>query len=196
MDPAPPTLAALFAAADDQPPVSSSALFAALYGELHRIAERELRRQGWGVSLGATSLLHEAYFDLSRRSTGQFPDRQRFMAYASRVMRGLIVDYARNRQAQKRGGQFEITALSTDVLASTHAAESTADLVRISDALDDLSTMEPLLAEVVDLKYFCGFSFEEIAAMKNLSERTVRRYWTKARAYLHAELRRDAAASD
>ena len=139
-------------------------------------------------SLGATSLLHEAYFDLSRRDGAQFPDRQRFMAYASRVMRGLIVDYARNRQTQKRGGQFELTALSTDVLDVVHAGESAADLVRISDALDDLSTMEPLLAEVVDLKYFCGFSFEEIAAMKNLSERTVRRYWTKARAYLHVQL--------
>lgn len=192
MDMPPPTLAALFAAAPDQPAASSSALFAALYDELHRIAERELRRQGWGVSLGATSLLHEAYFDLSRRDGGQFPDRQRFMAYASRVMRGLIVDYARNRKAQKRGGQFELTALSTDVLAGAASPDSAADLVRISEALDDLSTMEPLLAEVVDLKYFCGFSFEEIAAMKNLSERTVRRYWTKARAYLHAELHGDA----
>lgn len=192
----PPSLAALFESAADQPPVSGSALFAALYGELHRIAERELRRQGWGVSLGATSLLHEAYVDLSRRDGARFPDRQRFMAYASRVMRGVIVDYARKRQAQKRGGQFELTALSTDVLDVVHGGESAADLVRIGDALDDLSSMEPLLAEVVDLKYFCGFSFEEIAAMKNLSERTVRRYWTKARAYLHAELRRDAAASD
>lgn len=194
MDKPPPTLAALFAAADDQPPVSSSALFAALYGELHRVAERELRRQGWGVSLGATSLLHEAYFDLSRRDGAQFPDRHRFMAYASRVMRGLIVDYARNRQAKKRGGQFELTALSTDVLEVASGQESAAELVRMSDALDDLSGMEPLLAEVVDLKYFCGFSFEEIAAMKHLSERTVRRYWTKARAYLYAELRRDSIA--
>lgn len=194
MDSPPPSLAALFDSAADGPPATASALFAALYDELHRIAERELRRQGWGVSLGATSLLHEAYFDLSRRDGAQFPDRQRFMAYASRVMRGVIVDYARNRQAQKRGGQFELTALSTDVLDVVHAGESAADLVRISDALDDLSTMEPLLAEVVDLKYFCGFSFEEIAAMKNLSERTVRRYWTKARAYLHAELRADALA--
>lgn len=194
MESSPPSLAALFDSATGQPPATGSTLFAALYDELHRIAERELRKQGWGVSLGATSLLHEAYFDLSRRNGGQFPDRQRFMAYASRVMRGVIVDYARNRQAQKRGGQFELTALSTDVLEVVHAGESAADLVRISDALDDLSTMEPLLAEVVDLKYFCGFSFEEIAAMKNLSERTVRRYWTKARAYLHAELRADALA--
>jgi len=135
-----------------------AALYAALYSELHRVASRELNRQGWGVSLGATSLLHEAYFDLSRRDGAAFPDRARFMAYAARVMRGLIVDYARNKQAQKRGGQFELTALSTDTLGVATAAAG--ELVRISDALDDLSSVEAILAEVVDLKYFCGFSFE------------------------------------
>ena len=184
------SVAVLFASAENGDRASSSALYAALYSELHRVASRELNRQGWGVSLGATSLLHEAYFDLSRRDGAAFPDRARFMAYAARVMRGLIVDYARNKRAQKRGGQFELTALSTDTLGVATAAAG--ELVRISDALDDLSSVEAILAEVVDLKYFCGFSFEEIAAMKGLSERTVRRYWTKARAYLHAALRDDA----
>jgi len=184
------SVAVLFASAETGDPASSSALYAALYSELHRVASRELNRQGWGVSLGATSLLHEAYFDLSRRDGAAFPDRARFMAYAARVMRGLIVDYARNKRAQKRGGQFELTALSTDTPGVATAASG--ELVRISDALDDLSSVEAILAEVVDLKYFCGFSFEEIAAMKGLSERTVRRYWTKARAYLHAALRDDA----
>ena len=184
------SVAVLFASAENGDPASSSALYAALYSELHRVASRELNRQGWGVSLGATSLLHEAYFDLSRRDGAAFPDRARFMAYAARVMRGLIVDYARNKQAQKRGGQFELTALSTDTPGVATAAAG--ELVRISDALDDLSSVEAILAEVVDLKYFCGFSFEEIAAMKGLSERTVRRYWTKARAYLRVALREDA----
>jgi RNA polymerase sigma factor (TIGR02999 family) len=108
------------------------------------------------------------------------------MAYAARVMRGLIVDYARNRQALKRGGQFELTALSTDVV---DARADDRELARVSQAMDELADVEPDLAEVVDLKYFCGFSFEEIAAMKNLSERTVRRHWTKARAYLHTAIR-------
>ena len=184
------SVAVLFASAENGDRASSSALYAALYSELHRVASRELNRQGWGVSLGATSLLHEAYFDLSRRDGAAFPDRARFMAYAARVMRGLIVDYARNKRAQKRGGQFELTALSTDTPGVATAAAG--ELVRISDALDDLSNVEAVLAEVVDLNYFCGFSFEEIAAMKGLSERTVRRYWTKARAYLHAALRDDA----
>jgi RNA polymerase sigma factor (TIGR02999 family) len=186
------SVAVLFASAENGDRASSSALYAALYSELHRVASRELNRQGWGVSLGATSLLHEAYLDLSRRDGAAFPDRARFMAYAARVMRGLIVDYARNKRAQKRGGQFELTALSTDTLEAATATPAAGELVRISDALDDLSNVEAVLAEVVDLKYFCGFSFEEIAAMKGLSERTVRRYWTKARAYLHAALRNDA----
>ena len=184
--PSSPTLALLFSSVEQGESASSSALFAALYSELHRIATRELARNGWGVSLGATSLLHEAYLDLSKRSGSAFPDRHRFMAYAARVMRGLIVDYSRNRRAQKRGGLFELTALSTDAL---EVAVGTAELVQISDALDDLSSVEPLLAEIVDLRYFCGFTFEEVAAMKGLSERTIRRHWIKARAYLHATIR-------
>lgn len=188
MDTRDTSLASLFALADRGDAPSSAALFTALYSELHRVAQRELGRQGWGVSLGATSLLHEAYLDLSEKDGAKFPDRHRFMAYAARVMRGLIVDYARTRHAQKRGGQFHLTALSTDAFA---VPADNRELVRISDALDELLDVEPALAEIVDLKYFCGFSFEEIAAMKSLSERTVRRHWTKARAYLHAAIRDD-----
>jgi len=178
----------LFAAADRGDPASSSALYTALYSELHRVASRELGRHGWGVSLGATSLLHEAYLELARRSGDAFPDRNRFLAYAARVMRGLIVDYSRNRQAQKRGGLFELTAISSEALAVPESAAAD-DVVRINAAVDDLQNVESLLAEIVDLKFFCGFSFEEIAAIKGLSERTVRRHWTKARAYLSDVLR-------
>ena len=85
------------------------------------------------------------------------------MAYASRVMRGLIIDYARSRQAQKRGGQFEITSIRTDV---AEAIPDAADLGRLSDALDELATVDARLARIVDLKFFCGFSFAEIAAMR------------------------------
>ena len=108
------------------------------------------------------------------------------MAYAARVMRGLIIDYARNRQAQKRGGQFEITSISTDVLGVVPDA---GELTRIGDALDELATVDARLAHVVDLKFFCGFSFGEIAAMTGVSERTVQRDWEKARIYLHRVLR-------
>ena len=160
----------------------SEALFSTLYGELHRMARRELARRGRNMTLGATTLLHEAYLGMSARAGMVFPDQARFMAYAARTMRGLIIDYVRRRYSQKRGGLFEMTALSAtmvDRLANTD------NLQQVSDVLDQLETIEPALAEVVDLKFFCGFSFAEIAAMRGVSERTVQRHWEKARLYLH-----------
>ncbi len=106
-------LATLVEAADRGEPGAAETLFTTLYAELHRIARQQLARHGWGVSLGATSLLHNAYLDLSKHDPDRFPDEQRFMGYAARVMRGLIIDYARSRQAQKRGGLFELTTIST-----------------------------------------------------------------------------------
>lgn len=161
---------------------AADALFAALYSELHRLARAALARNAGNLSLGTTTLLHEAYLDLSRRSADRFPDRARFMAYAARAMRSLIIDYARNRSAQKRGGGFELTPLDGDTPAP---ATDPGGLARIGDALDELARADPELAQVVDLKYFCGFSFAEIAAMKGSSERTVLRQWEKARIYLH-----------
>ena len=110
------------------------------------------------------------------------------MGYADLVMRGLIIDHARERHAQKRGGLFEITSIDTDVLDN---AVDHRQLTQISEALDELSNVEPALAEVVDLKFFCGFSFAEITAMRNVSERTVQRNWEKARIYLHRKIRAD-----
>jgi RNA polymerase sigma factor (TIGR02999 family) len=123
---------------------------------------------------------------MAEREGPAFPDRARFMGYAARVMRGLIIDHARNRQAQKRGGLFEITSLTTDVLENP---VDHLELERIGEALDQLSKTEPSLAEIVDLKFFCGFSFLEISAMRAVSERTVQRNWEKARIYLHRNLR-------
>jgi RNA polymerase sigma factor (TIGR02999 family) len=185
------TITALIAAAESGERPASEALFAALYSELHRLARRELARSGGGLTLGATTLLHEAYLDISGREKASFVDRGRFMAYAARVMRGLIIDYARSRQAQKRGGAFEITSLKPD---SIEAPVDHRELVRISDALDELTAIEPELAEVVDLKFFCGFSFGEIASIMGVSERTVQRDWEKARIFLHRVLRDDTAA--
>jgi RNA polymerase sigma factor (TIGR02999 family) len=176
------TIASLIARAERGDSSAAEMLFEAIYTELHRVARRELARHGWGVTIGATSLLHEAYLDMSAREGAAFPDRQRFMAYAARVMRGLIIEYARSRQALKRGGQFEITALTTGVQGPARGEER---LEEIGEAIDALAKLEPVLAEVVDLKFFCGFSFGEIAAMKGLSERTVQRHWQKARIYLH-----------
>src|SRR5687768_12182685 len=93
---------------------ASRRLFTMLYDELHRMAQRELRR-GSAVTLSPTTLLHETYLSISQRESVTFADRERFMSYAARAMRGLLIDYMRTRQAQKRGGEFEITSLPTDL---------------------------------------------------------------------------------
>jgi RNA polymerase sigma factor (TIGR02999 family) len=176
----------LLAAAERGDRAAADAVFAALYDELHRMARRELSKRGGMVTLGVTTLLHDAYLDISRREGPAFPDRNRFMGYAARVMRGLIIDYARSRHAQKRGGQFEITSIQTDV---PDIASDAAELGELSEALDELATIDPRLSRIVDLKFFCGFSFGDIAAMMGVSERTVQRDWEKARIYLHSVLR-------
>jgi RNA polymerase sigma factor (TIGR02999 family) len=187
----PTTISSLIFSTERGDRSAADALFAMLYSELHRLAKRELARHGSGVTLSATTLLHEAYLDISGREGTVFPDEGRFMAYAAKVMRGLIIDYARNRQAQKRGGGFEITSLGDDV---GDAAVDETELVRISTALDSLASVDAPLAEVVDLKFFCGFSFVEIAAMRGVSERTVQRHWEKARIYLHRSIRNETLA--
>jgi RNA polymerase sigma factor (TIGR02999 family) len=168
---------------------AADALFSTLYSELHRLAKGELWRNG-PASLSVTTLLHEAYLDISAREGISFPDRARFMGYAARVMRGIIIDHARSRGAQKRGADFDITSLEGDVLQNSVDAR---ELSLISDALNQLATVEPGLAEVVDLKFFCGFSFAEIASMYKVSERSVQRRWEKARIYLHQNIRADSS---
>jgi RNA polymerase sigma factor (TIGR02999 family) len=168
--------------------VSADTLFNALYSELHGLAKRQLASRGHPPSLSVTTLLHEAYLDISARESATFPDQARFMGYAAHVMRGIIIDYARSRRALKRGGEFEITSLEGDQFANP---ADISQLSSISDALDQLAKIEPELAEVVDLKFFCGFSFSEIATMQRLSERTVQRRWEKARIYLHCSISAD-----
>jgi RNA polymerase sigma factor (TIGR02999 family) len=181
------SLAGLFAAAERGDPAAVEGLFAALYAELHRLAARQLARSAPGAGLGTTSLLHEAYLDMSQREGTAFPDRARFFGYAARVMRGLVIDAVRRRQAGKRGGEFEITGLEGKEVADPLSVESTS-LAALSDALDELARIEPALAELVDLKYFCGLSFAEIAALRGVGERTAQRHWERARIYLHAAL--------
>jgi RNA polymerase sigma factor (TIGR02999 family) len=165
---------------DSAPAQQREQLFVALYGELHRMAQRQLRFNG-ASTLSPTTLLHEAYLNISQRDSAPFADRAKFMAYAARAMRGLLIDYLRNRQAQKRGGEFEITSLPTELPQPSADAE----MAKLSDALDRLAEVDPRLAECVDLKFFCGFSFMDIAAMRAVTERTVRRDWEKARILLH-----------
>jgi RNA polymerase sigma factor (TIGR02999 family) len=165
---------------------ADSDLFTDLYAQLRQIAQSALRRSGPQLTVSPTTLLHEAYLKISGREALAFPDRARFMAYASRAMRRLVIDLVRERRALKRGAGFEITSMPTE---AAELAGDSLDLERISDALDQLATVNATLAELVDLHFFCGFSFAEIAALLDLSERTVMRDWNKARLYLHDALR-------
>lgn len=187
--PVDPTLSSLIVSADGGDPAAAEALFSALYAELHRMAQRQLARSAGDMTLGATTLLHEAYLDMAQRDH-VFPARGAFMAYAARVMRTLIIDYVRRRKASKRGGAFHITSLDVDPADPAGEAD---ELTRIATGIDELARIDPALAQVVDLKFFCGFTFAEIAAMRGLSERTVQRHWEKARLYLHGAIQ-DAGA--
>lgn len=170
--------------ADAGDSAAAAKLFAAMYSELHTLAQRQLARNGAQLTLGATTLLHEAYLNIADRSAVRFPDRGQFMAYAARAMRGLIIDYARSQRAEKRGGGFHITGIGDTDPSSPEASASTS-LDALGEALDTLATGAPALANLVDLHFFCGFSFTEIAEMRAVSERTVQRDWRKARLLLH-----------
>ena len=165
--------------------MDADALFKALYADLCRLARREVRRNGAHDIVGTSTLVHEAWLDISGRQSLSFENNGRFLAYASRMMRGLVIDRVRARYSKKRGGEFVITSLDT------HDAEQVAQpefLQDIGEALEQLSKLEPELAHVVDLKFFCGFTFAEVANMQGVSERTVQRQWEKARLLLYISL--------
>lgn len=159
----PTDLAELPCRADQADPQAADELFAALYIELRRLPQHGGRRDA------------------------KFPDRARFFAYASRAMRGLVIDYARRRRAKKRGRDYEIT-LVEDEVSTPAALEAGQDLEALGDALGQLADLDPALAELVDLHFFGGFSFVEIAKLRCVSERTVQRDWRKARLLLHHAL--------
>jgi RNA polymerase sigma factor (TIGR02999 family) len=156
-------------------------MFAALYDDLHRVAVHQLRCNS-GVTLSPTTLLHETFLNSSVREFAQLSDRGRFMVYASRAMRGLIIDYLRRGTSKKRGGEFKFISLPEEL---QHAVQNGIGVEELREALDSLESMDPRLAECVDLKFFCGFSFAAIAQLWGVSERTVHRDWEKARVLLN-----------
>jgi RNA polymerase sigma factor (TIGR02999 family) len=182
-------IAALFAASERGEPGAANALFAALYDELHRLAEHHVGRLDGLVTLGATTLVHEAYLHLIGQDGVQFVDRPRFFAYASRVMRGLAIDHARNRSALKRGGDARVVTLNTTINhISGDDPTGSIDTEAVAQALTHLESLDMRLAELVDLHCFGGLSLVEIADVRGVSERTVQRDWRKARMLLRHAL--------
>jgi RNA polymerase sigma factor (TIGR02999 family) len=163
----------------------AAALFTTLYADLCRLARREVRRNGANDVVGTSTIVHEAWLDMNRRPSLSFEEPGQFLAYAARTMRGLVIDRVRARHAQKRGGGLIITSLDTH---NAEQIEQPELLQSIGDALEELSALEPELARVVDLKFFCGFTLAEVATMQGVSERTVQRQWEKARILLYRAL--------
>jgi RNA polymerase sigma factor (TIGR02999 family) len=163
---------------------ANAELFASLYADLRRLADRELRRfPSAGVS--PTTLVHEAYLNLASRDGVRFADHGKCLGYIARAMRGVLIDFSRRHQAVKRGSEFKIVELNTQI---GEALTDDKSLTQLSVALDELTQHDPSLAELVDLKYFCGFSFAEVAKLRGISERTVQRDWQKVRLLLYQHI--------
>jgi RNA polymerase sigma factor (TIGR02999 family) len=159
--------------------------FGAAYDELKRIARGQLRRLRPGQTLTTTALVHEAFMKLARHPVSTH-DRSHFLALAARAMRQILVDYARERGALKRGGNRRLTDLDPDMVSVEAVAD---ELVGIDRALTHLEAVDERLAQVVEWRFFGGMTEEEVAVALGVTERTVRRDWQKARAFLYRELR-------
>ena len=186
----PPQITVLLqrAAAGDR--AALDAVYASLYPDLKRLARARLRQQGRGESVSTTLLVHESFVRLAGARDLRLEDRRHFFAYAAKTMRNIIIDNAREHLAELRGGGAEHVTLGdadSDAmqLADTGASD---ELVRVNEALHELETVDAELAELVEMRYFGGYSEVEIAELQGINERTVRRRWDKARAWLFVAL--------
>jgi RNA polymerase sigma factor (TIGR02999 family) len=177
------TILRQIAAGDD---AARDRLFAIAYPELRKLARSRLRDGGRSTVMDTTALVHESYVRFHKAGQLRSEDRRAFFSYASRVMRSVIVDEVRERQAQRRGGDQDELTLDTGIADSIPAGE--AQILQVHDALVSLAEVEPRLAKVVEMRYFGGYTEEEIAETLDLTERTVRRDWEKARKMLKVML--------
>lgn len=161
-----------------------------LYGELRGMAHARLRTQQPLTLLDTTALVHESFLRLANAGQVAMADRNHFLAYAARVMRSVIIDIIRRKHTERRGGELDHVPLDTEIADSVSACED--DVIRISEALEDLSKADPRAAQVVEMRYFGGMADNEIAAALGVTERTVGRDWRKARMLLYAVLNQGA----
>jgi len=179
-------LAALLPASREGDAEAFAEAYSLAYDELRRLARRQLGGAPRGRTLVTTVLVNEAFVKLVRRPLG-VQDRTHFFALAARAMRQIIVDHARERQAQKRGGDRFPTSLDADQIAIEDAAQELAD---IDEALGRLQAVDPRLAQIVEWRFFGGMTEDEVGEALGVTGRTVRRDWQKAKAFLYRELAR------
>jgi RNA polymerase sigma factor (TIGR02999 family) len=158
-----------------------------VYGDLRRIAGRYMRSEQEGHTLQTTALVHEAYLRLIRERERTWKNRAHFFGVAAQIMRNLLVDHARAAVRGKRGGDAVQIRLSD--VAEALSSIDPEDLMALDDALQRLAEIDPRASRVVELRYFVGLTYEEIAEVIEASEKTVRRDWETAKAWLRAELR-------
>jgi len=159
-----------------------------VYAELRRLAHRYMRNQPLDHTLGTSALINEAYLRLIDSSRVRWQDRAHFLAVSAQVMRRILVDYARARKAQRRGGEWRRISLGT--AATLHQARST-ELVELDEALTTLAVTFPRKAQVIELRFFGGLSVAETAAVLAVSEDTVMRDWKLARVRLYHAMKKD-----
>ena len=157
-----------------------------VYDELHRLASRYLRHERVGHTLQTTALVHEAYLKLVDHKKANWHNRVQFFAAAAKVMRHVLVDYARSRKAAKRGGDY--CRLSLDE-AAISSQDKDADLLVLNEALDNLAAIDPQQSRVVELRVFGGLTVEDTAEALGISARTVKREWSMAKAWLHQQIK-------
>ena len=155
--------------------------FTAWYPELKKIARARLHRSELNGSMQTTALVHDSYLKLVSGPGLQFSDRLQFLAYASRTLRSLVIDTIREQRALRRGGDFNLVTLDTAIQEGVGA---TIDVEDVNAAMDDLAKLDPALARLVEMRFFGGMTAPDIAAALGISERTVQREWSKARALL------------
>lgn len=186
-------LTTLLVEANDGDAQAFDQIWALVYDDLKRVAEAQLRRERASHPLRAAGLVHEVYLKLAEGAQPVWRSRAQFLAIAARVMRQVLVDRARARAAQKRGG-----GRARAPLAGRHVAvdSNVGELLWVDDVLDRLGAMDERLRDVVELRFFDGLTEREVADVLGLSERTIQRDWAKARAWLHHELDPEAAGSE
>ena len=163
-------------------------VFAVLYPELRKIAHARLRTQGGVAHLGTTALVHESFLRLIDSAQLQLTDRKHFFTYAAKTMRNIIIDFAREHLADRRGGGVKPLQLDIELDNRIGGEAGDTTLVQINDSLLALEAVDPDLAQIVEMRYFAGYSEAEVAELLGTSERTVRRQWKKARAVLLASM--------
>jgi RNA polymerase sigma factor (TIGR02999 family) len=187
MEPSPHEVTRLLAAFSAGQHEALDALLPLVYDELRRLAHRQRHHNPAHATLNTTALVHEAYVKLAGRASASWEDRAHFYRIAARVMRDILVDYARRQRAAKRGGDRQPVAL-TDLgeLPDVHTEE----VLAVDEALRRLEALDPRQGRVVELRYFVGLSIPETAEALGLSESSVKRDWTAARAWLYREMTR------